>query len=141
MHRRTLALALALVTALIGTAALPVLGLESPAPSPSPSAEATFGETDDLALVGTTALPDELATDLTAGLGTDLLLEPLALDLPSRRTAARANLGGSSLRVWRASRRSCSRTPPNWPPLTPRWHGCSTKSAPSRASRHSCSPS
>jgi hypothetical protein len=33
MHHRTLALALALVTALLGTAALPALGQESPAPS------------------------------------------------------------------------------------------------------------
>ena len=60
MHHRTLALALALVTALLGTAALPALGQESPAPSPSPSAEATIGETDDLALAVASAVPDVL---------------------------------------------------------------------------------
>ena len=92
MHRRRLALALGLVTALIGTAALPSLGQESPAPSPSPSAEATTGEADDVALVVATALPDELAADLTAGLSADLLDPTGSPD----REAALAALGGWS---------------------------------------------
>ncbi len=93
MHPRTLALALALVTALIGTAAPPAFAQEDPPPSPSPSAEATIGEADDLALVGAIALPDEVAVDPTAGLGADLLDPTGSPD----SEAAIAALGGWSV--------------------------------------------
>ena len=92
MRHRTLALTLGLVAALLGTAALPALGQESPSPSPSPSAEATIGAADDLALVVASAVPDELAVDLAAGLGADLLDETGEPD----REAAIAALGGWS---------------------------------------------